>query len=117
LIDKNNLKRIAGRNLGVVLFLIVLAIRFIFSFSQVAFETVYFDSVFPFIRKAQSFLSFFWIIPGYYVLTIVLIIWLIRRFPKSKNFKLFFKRLLNLICGFTAAFLILWGYNYLDKGF
>ena len=110
------MKRIASRNLGVVLFLMMLAIRFIFSLSQVAFETVYFNGFFPLIRKVQSLISFLWIIPGYYVLAIVLIAWLIWRFPKSKNFKRFFKRLLNLICGLTAAFLVLWGYNYVDKG-
>lgn len=111
------MKRIASRNLGIVLFLIVLAIRFIFSFSPVAFESVYFNGVFPLIRKGQSFLSFLWVIPGFYVLVIGLIAWLIWRFPKSKNFKFFFKRLANLICGITAVFLVLWGYNYLDKGF
>jgi len=116
-LTKTNLKRIASKNLGVVLFIIVLAIRFIFSFSQIAFETIYFNAFFPFIRKAQSALSFIWVVPGYYALAIGLIVWLIWRFPKSKKFKLFFKRLLNLICGFSAAFLVLWGYNYVDKGF
>lgn len=111
------MKRIASKNLGIVLFLIALAIRFIFSFSPIAFESVYFNGIFPIIRKAQSFLSFLWVIPGYYVLAIGLIAWLILRFPRSKNFKLFFKRLANLICGISAAFLVLWGYNYVDKGF
>ena len=96
--------------------MIVLAIRFIFSISPVAFETVYFNTVFPIIRKAQSYLSFLWVIPGYYVLVVALIAWLIWRFPKSKNYKRFLKRLLNLMCGLVATFLVLWGYNYLDKG-
>lgn len=100
-----------------LLLLIALAIRFIFSLSEGVFETVYFNGLFPIIRSIQSALSFLWIFPGYYVLAILLIAWFIWRFPRKKNFLLFFKRLLNLGSVLTAIFLLLWGYNYVDKGF
>ncbi len=111
------MKRIARKNIGVLLLLIALAIRFIFSFSEGIFETVYFNGLFPVIRKTQSALSFLWILPGYYALLILLIAWFIWRFPRKKNFRLFLKQLLNLISGIAAVFLLLWGYNYVDKGF
>lgn len=111
------MKRIARKNIGVLLLLIALVIRFIFSFSERIFETVYFNGLFPIIRNVQSALSFLWILPGYYVLAILLLAWFIWRFPRKKNFKLLFKRLLNLISGITALYLLLWGFNYVDKGF
>jgi len=110
-------KRIAAKNIGVVFLLIALAIRFIFSFSDVIFTSVYFNFLFPIIRSVQSFLYIIWIIPGYYLIAILIIAWFIWRFPKSKQYRLFFKRLLNLISGFVAVFLFLWGFNYVDKGF
>ena len=111
------MKRIARQNIGVMLLLIALVIRFIFSFSEGVFETVYFNGLFPIIRNIQSALSFLWILPGYYVLAILLVAWFIWRFPRKKKFILFLKRLLNLVSGITAVFLFLWGYNYVDKGF
>lgn len=111
------MKRIARENIGILLLLIALAIRFIFSFSETIFETVYFKGLFPIIRNIQSATSFLWVIPGYYVIAILLLGWLIWRFPRKKQFRVFFKRLLNLVGGIVAAFLLLWGYNYVDKGF
>lgn len=104
-------------NIGVFLLLIALAIRFLFSVSETVFEGVYFNFLFPGIRSVQSALSFIWIIPGYWIFAFLLLGWFIWRFPKSKNFKLFFKRLANLISGILAVFLFLWGFNYVDKGF
>lgn len=112
----HNTKRIAGSFPGVILFLIALAIRFVFSLSPQVFETVYFQGAYPIICRIQSFFSFLWILPGYGLMMIAALIWLVWRFPKSKNFKRFFQRLLNLAGGTAGVFLILWGFNYVDKG-
>lgn len=114
--SNQNLKRITRRFPGLILFLIALVIRFLFFIFPQFYEQIYFNGLFPIIRKLQSLLSFVWIIPGYFVLLVELIAWLIWRFPK-KHILLFLRRLLNLASTIGALFLILWGFNYVDKGF
>jgi hypothetical protein len=112
------LKRIASRNLGITFLILTLVIRFVFWLSPALFEAIYFQHIFPTIRQMQSVLDFIWFVPGFYFLLVFLLGWLILRFPKQKKaIKKFLLQFANLIGGLTALFMLLFGYQYLDKGF
>lgn len=111
------LKRFAFRNPGITIFLIAVVIRIIFGMSQEIFNTVYFNFLFPIIRNVQSLMSPIWIIPGYYVLLILGIVWIIIRFPRSKKWRRFLKRFANFAGAIIAIFLFLWGFNYANVGY
>lgn len=111
------LKRFAFRNPGVIAFMAAVIIRIIFGISQRLFDAVYFNFLFPIIRNIQSALNSIWIIPGYYVLVILAILWIIIRFPKRKMWKQFFLRFANFAGGIIALFLFLWGFNYANIGY
>lgn len=111
------LKRFLLRNLGITALIVAVAFRVGFSLSSAFFNSVYFNFLFPAIRNTQSALSFIWIVPGLYVGLILILIWLIFRFPRKRNWKQFFKRLSNLIAGVIALFLLLWGFNYANVGY
>lgn len=112
------MKRIASRNLGITFLILALAIRFVFWLSPALYEAIYFQNIFPAIRQMQSLLDFIWFVPGFYFLLLFLLVWLMIRFPKKKKaIKKFLLQFANLIGGLTALFMLLFGYQYLDKGF
>ncbi len=111
------LKRIASQNLGISALVLALAMRFFFQLNQTVYEHIYFRAVFPFIRKVQSGIDAFWIVPGYYILCSLVLAWLIWRWPNRKGIKKFSLRLGNLLSGTAAIFLFLFGYMYLDRGY
>ncbi len=102
------------------LMVIALIIRFLFSLFPSWFEQFYFYGLFRHIRSFQDGFSDWLPIPGYAILILFLLGWFIWRRPspwkKSKSWVVFGRRLLNLIGGIVFLFLILWGYNYLDRG-
>lgn len=110
-------KRIASRYGGISALVLALAMRFFFALYPGAFEAVYFQHAFPFIRKIQSWIDFLWVIPGYYILAFSLVGWLIWRWPKKSGLKKFAIRIANLISGMAASFLFLFGMMYLDRGY
>lgn len=99
--------------------LAALTIRLLFWAWPVAYESVYFSLIYPAIRWLQYALYGWVPIPGYYVLGAALLAWLIWRRPR-KNWRAewlrFSRRLANLLGGLAASFLLMWGYNYLDRG-
>ena len=100
---------------GILLLGIALILRLIFALSPDAFELVYFQGVFPIIRKIQYPIGSALPFSGYYLLILIAIAWLTWRVPKSKiqrKWLSFGRRLLNFCSVLIALFLILWGYNY-----
>lgn len=102
---------------GIAAFIILLLFRIAFGLSPAFFDAAYFNSVFPIIRRAQSALSFLWILPGYYLLLLFLVAWLIFRFTRPRNTVHFLRKFVNLLFGAATAFLLLWGFNYANPGF
>ncbi|MCZ4409964.1 DUF3810 family protein [Cryomorphaceae bacterium 1068] len=100
---------------GIILLGIAFILRLIFAAFPEAFEMVYFQGIFPIIRKIQYPVGAALPYSGYYLLILIAIGWLIWRVPKSlakRKLLSFGRRLLNFCGGLTAAFLLLWGYNY-----
>jgi hypothetical protein len=109
------MKKLLKKNGGIVLLVVAILIRLIFSISNGLFESVYFKGLFPVIRKVQYWLGEHLPLPGYYLLFIAVLAWLFWRFPKKQtfeNWKRFFQRVLNFAGFWAALFLVLWGYNY-----
>jgi hypothetical protein len=106
--------------LGVYLFVLALLIRFFLSLSNKLFESIYFNNLFRYIRYGQDGLSAILPVPGYYLIFVLLLGWLIWRRPSpiksGRSWKIFGRRTANLLGTFGALFLLLWGYNYLDRG-
>ena len=101
---------------GLIVLGIALLLRLVFATFPKAFEVIYFQGVFPFIRKIQYPIGSALPFSGYYLLILIAIAWLIWRLPKSMittKWLNFAKRLLNFCGGLIALFLLLWGYNYI----
>lgn len=85
-----------------------------------ALESVWFKGLFPAVRAGQTAAFSSLPIPGYYAGILLLLGWLIWRLPvkrrKEADWKRFARRLANLLGGVAASFLMLWGYNYQDRG-
>ncbi len=120
-------KHLAIRYIGVLIFLLAIVVRVILGLDDSLFETVYLHGLFPNIRFLQSSFSAFSPLPGYYLLFIIVSFWFFVRFPgilRVRNgsirsgaaWMLFGRRFLNFTCTVLSAFLLLWGYNYLDIG-
>ena len=109
------MKKILKRYGGLIAAGIALVVRVVFG-SERVFETVFFQGWFPAVKALQSLLTPIWVIPGYYLMVIGLIFWLMWRFPRpwrsGRAWLGFFRRLINLLGGVVATFLVLWGYNY-----
>ncbi len=93
---------------------IALLIRLAFS-NRSLFETVYFQGVYPAVKSVQVWLSPLWIVPGYALLIVGLVLWLIFRFPrrwKRRDVVRFLRRAANLAASIAAVFLLSWGYLY-----
>ncbi len=113
-------KRNIRRYLGLYLLGLALLLRFIFGASPWLLDMLWMQVWFPLVRWLQSSLRFFWILPGYYLGIMALLLWLWWRFPRKwlevNAWAVFGRRLLNLLGGVGASFLMLWGYNYLEPG-
>lgn len=109
------MKKTMRRYGGLIAAGIALVVRVVFGGERV-FETVFFQGWFPAVKALQSLLAPVWAIPGYYLMAIGLIFWLIWRFPRPWRsggaWRGFFRRLVNLLGGLVAVFLVLWGFNY-----
>jgi hypothetical protein len=100
---------------GLIFLALAIALRLVFSVFPEVFELVYFEGIFPLIRKIQYPAGAALPFSGYYFLIGIVIFWLIWRMPKSKVKKKWFsfgRRLLNFCGGLIGLFLLLWGYNY-----
>lgn len=109
---KKTLKRFGG----LILLSIALILRLIFAVFPEAFELVYFQGIFPFIRKIQYPVGSALPFSGYYLLILIAIAWVLWRLPKStvkRKWLTFGRRLLNFCGGLISLFLLLWGYNYI----
>lgn len=97
-----------------------LLIRGLFGLSPAAFDWIWFEGLFPVIRAVQTAVFSYLPIPGYYAGIMLLLAWSIWRLPiKQQNkiaWKVFLRRLANLLGAIGASFLMLWGYNYQDLG-
>src|SRR6056297_764670 len=111
------IKKYIKRNLGFAALVATLLLRFIFSLWPSAHESIYFNCIFPLIRTGQDTISGIWVIPGWYIFAFICLAWLIWRFPRSRNWRKFAKRLINFLGGGVAIFLICFGFQYADKGF
>lgn len=113
-------RRIAIRYFGLTWLAVAMALRFAFDAFQGLYEALWFEGAFPLIRSFQAAV-FQWLpLPGYYLMVMLMIAWLVWRFPRKWKVRdtwfTFGRRLLNLLGGLVASFLMLWGYNYLDPG-
>ena len=109
------MKKRLSRYIGLLLFGVALLFRFFFWIDPDLFDSFYLSIVFPFIRKIQFFVGGVLPFSGYYLLIILALLWPVVRFPRKqslKNWSRFGLRLLNLLGGTAAFFLILWGFNY-----
>lgn len=97
-----------------------LVLRGLFGLSPSTFERFWFDGLFPAVRAVQSAIFSIIPFPGYYAGIVLLLGWLVWRLPvkrrKRREWKKFGRRFANLIGGIGASFLMLWGYNYQDRG-
>jgi len=108
----NSFKRFGG----LIVLGVALLLRLVFAAFPKAFEVIYFQGVFPIIRKIQYPIGSALPFSGYYLLILIAFAWLIWRLPKSmdeKKWLAFGRRLLNFCGGLIALFLLLWGYNYI----
>ncbi len=113
-------RRIANRYFGLIWLLVALALRFAFGAFPGLYEELWFEQAFPFIRSFQS-AAFQWLpLPGYYLMIFMVLVWMVWRFPRKWKVRdtwfTFGRRLMNLLGGLVASFLMLWGFNYLDPG-
>ncbi len=105
---------------GVIVLIIAVLIRIFFALFNSAFESIYFNGLFRYIRMGQDTLSCYLPLTGYYLIALVLLLWLIWRRPvpisKRRSWIAFLRRFANLFSYTVALFLVLWGYNYVDRG-
>lgn len=106
-------------HVGLWWLLAALTVRFLFWVWPYAYERVYFEVCYPAIRWLQYALYSWVPLPGFYLLALALLAWGVWRVPRRKRraeWLKFVRRLANLLGGLAASFLLLWGYNYLDRG-
>lgn len=105
------LKRYGGLMAGLVAW----ALRLSFTDGSPV-ENFFFHRWFPLVKAFQSASAPLWVIPGYYLMALLGVAWVIWRVPRKwrsgKRWANFLRRLLNLCGGTAALFLVLWGYHY-----
>jgi len=109
------MKTVFLRYFGVVALVFALLVRTVFVYSPLAFDAMYFESLFPLIRTVQYPIGNVLPVSGYYVMMLIIVLWIIWRIPKNNEaakWKTFIRRLCNFLSGWAAAFLFLWGFNY-----
>ncbi|MFN2422699.1 MAG: DUF3810 family protein [Cryomorphaceae bacterium] len=114
------MNRIARQYFGMLWLALALLLRGLFGLSPFLFDVIWFEGLFPAIREVQTTVFSYLPLPGYGAGVILLLAWLIWRLPIRKSnrvsWKVFLRRLANLLGGIGASFLMLWGYNYQDRG-
>ncbi len=114
------------RNLGITFGVAALLLRWVFTLLPDFFEAVWFNGVFPTVRKIQYAVFSVVPLPGWYIAAFLLAAWLFWRLPfsyglslrekKRRGWGLFARRTANLLGGLAATFLLLWGFGYTDRG-
>ncbi len=101
---------------GFSFLLLAIAVRILFYFYPILFETVYFNGAWPAIRFFLSAIDFIWVVPGFYFIIAFILVWLIAKRPRNRDFKTPLRHLANLLGATSTLFLVLWGFNYADRG-
>ncbi len=102
---------------GLILLGMAFFIRIIFALNPDIFERVYFFRFFPILRTLQAVAYPIWILPGYSIMFIALVLWLVFRLSSESRRRSFGRRTVNLVGFWISLFLVCFGYAYLDKGF
>ncbi len=103
--------------MGITSLLLVLIVRFIFVSFPMVQESVYFDGLFPFIRRIQSWLYFLWIVPGYYIIAALLLLIIVFGLRRRKPWKNVLMNGLNGLGWIVSVYMVYFGFQYTSQGY